>query len=283
MGTYEITDDDMMGQMHDALGGIFTSSSRSSQKRGRPEELSQEAWEALERLQKAMSLLTALSLRHESQLQAQASTDQFLMFFQMNQQGILPSILNHTTSWKKEMEQNKAKKPLRVVLFQLVCQTVLDRMLATAKLSQSSQEWDQAVKSQLITSEGKWPYLQWCSDSKCLKQTNKPAIDMVKMQKTLEDLVEAAQADHHILRFKSLKNTSTEIKHQQICPFLLHISIRESSIWETLNLLSHNSIWLVIQARVRPHSQRENPLATSLAKSSKQDVRMSSGRSSKRK
>ena len=66
----------------------------------------------------------------------------------------------------------------------------------------------------------KRPYLQWCGESKCVKQTNKPAIDMVKMQKLLEDLVEAAQEDHHILRFKSLKNTSTEIKHQQICPFL---------------------------------------------------------------
>ena len=103
-------------------------------------------------------------------------------------------------------------------------------------------------------------YLQWCGEAKCPKQTNKPAIDVVKMQKLLEDQVEAAQEDHHILRFKSLKNTSTEIKRQQICPFLLHLSIRESSIW------------------------KENPLATSLAKYSKQqDVKMSNGRSSKRK
>ena len=107
---------------------------------------------------------------------------------------------------------------------------------------------------------------------------------MVKMQKHVEDLVEAAQSDHHILRFKALKNTSGEIKHQQICPFLLHISLRCSTIWEVLNLLAHNPIWLVIQARVRPHTQRENPLATSLAKSSKQqDSRMSGGRSSRRK
>ena len=117
MGSFEINDDDVMGQTQEALGGIFANSSRSSQKRGRPEELSQEAWEALERLHKAMSMLTALSLRREAQLQAQASTDQFLLFFQMNQQGILPALMNHTASWKKEMEQNKAKKPLRVALF----------------------------------------------------------------------------------------------------------------------------------------------------------------------
>lgn len=168
---------------------------RSSQKRGRPEELQSENQETLERLQKAMSLLTALSLRHESQLQAQASTDQFLLFFQMNQRGILPALMTHTSTWKKDMEASKVNKPLRVVLFQLVCQTTLDKMLALAKVCQSSQEWEQAVKHQVITPEGKWPYLQWCSETKSFKQTTKPPLDMVKMEKHLEDLVEAAQSE----------------------------------------------------------------------------------------
>ena len=82
-----------------------------------------------------------------------------------------------------------------------------------------------AVKSQVITPEGKWPFLQWCNEAKRLKPTSRPAIDMIKMQKRLEDMVEAAQAEQHILRFKALKNTSNEIKHQQICPFLLHLSL----------------------------------------------------------
>ena len=98
MGTYEIQDDDMMGQMQDALGGIFNSSSKPSHKRGRPEEASQETQDAIDRLQKTVNLLTASSLRHESQLQAQASTDQFLWFFQMNQKGILPALLSRTAS-----------------------------------------------------------------------------------------------------------------------------------------------------------------------------------------
>ena len=208
MGTYEIQDDDVMGQMQDALGGIFNSSSKPSHKRGRPEEASQETQDAIDRLQKTVNLLTALSLRHESQLQAQASTDQFLWFFQMNQKGILPALLSRTASWKQEMEKSQAQKPLRVALFQQVCQTVLDRMLTFAKLSQTSPEWEQAIKGQLITSEGAWPFLQWCPDSKSLKATSKPAISMVKMQKQLEDLVEAAQSDQNILRFKALKNTS---------------------------------------------------------------------------
>ena len=111
-----------MGQTQDAFGGLFRTTSRPSQKRGRPEELSQEAVDTLERIQKTMGLLTALSLRHESQLQAQASTDQFLMFFQMNQQGISPMMISHTNAWKKDMELNKAKKPLTVILLQLICQ-----------------------------------------------------------------------------------------------------------------------------------------------------------------
>ena len=185
--------------------------------------------------------LHSLSLRHESQLQAQASTDQFLWFFQMNPKGILPALLNRTASWKQEMEKSQTQKPLRVALFQQVCQTVLDRMLTFAKLSQTSPEWDQAIQGQLITAEGTWPFLQWCPESKSLKATPKPGISMIKMQKHLEDLVEAAQSDHNILRFKALKNTSGEIKHQQICPFLLHISLRESTIWEVLNMLAHNS------------------------------------------
>ena len=265
-----------MGQMQDTLGGLFNTTSRSSFRR------------ALSRCHRSLGEAPECSEPvdgpHESQLQAQASTDQFLLFFQMNQQGVLPLIISQTTAWKREMGMNKAKKPLRVVLLQLVCQTVLDRMLTLAKVSQSSQEWEQAVKNQIVTQEGKCPFLQWCNESKCLKPTAKPAIDMIKMQKHLEDLVEASQAEQHILRFKALKNTSVEIKHQQVCPFLLHLSVRENTIWELLNLLSHNSIWLLVQARVRPHNQRENPLATSLAKSSKTlDHRTSNGRSHKRK
>ena len=64
------------------------------------------------------------------------------MFFQMNQNGILPGLLTTSTVWKKE--QNKARKPLRVVLFQQVCQTVLDRMLVIANLSSTSTEWENA-------------------------------------------------------------------------------------------------------------------------------------------
>ena len=69
MGIYEIQDDDMMGQMQDALGGIFNNTSKPSHKRGRPEEACQETQDAMDRLQKTVNLLTALSLRHESQLQ----------------------------------------------------------------------------------------------------------------------------------------------------------------------------------------------------------------------
>ena len=137
---------------------------------------------------------------------------------------------------------------------------------------------------QVITAEGKWPYLQWNSESKSLQPTSRPPIEMAKMQKHLECLVEASQGDHNILRFKNLRNTFTEIRHQQICPFLLHLSLRESTIWELLNLLTHNSVWLVIQARVRPRTQRENPLATSLVKSSKQlETKTSGGRCNKRR
>ena len=254
------------GILRDQRGQRDGPSSGSSQKRGRPEELQSEHQDTLEHLQ------------------AQASTDQFLLFFQMNQHGVLPALMTQASTWKKDMEASKVSKPLRVVLFQLVCQTTLDRMLALAKVSQNSQEWEQAVKDEVITPEGKWPWLQWCSETKSLKQTTRPPLDMVKMQKHLENLVEAAQSDHHFLRFKSLKNTSKEIKRQQVCPFLLHLSLRDSALWELLNLLSHNLIWLVIQARVRSRNQRENPLATSLAKFSKQqESRTSYGRSSKRK
>ena len=56
----------------------------------------------------------------------------------------------HLSSWKQEMEKSQTQKPLRVALFQQVCQTVLDRMLTFAKLSQTCPEWDQAIQGQLI-------------------------------------------------------------------------------------------------------------------------------------
>lgn len=68
-GTFKLQDEDMLHQFQDTFGGIFNSTSKPGHKRSRAEENTTET-ETLEKLQKAMSLLTALTLRHESQLQA---------------------------------------------------------------------------------------------------------------------------------------------------------------------------------------------------------------------
>ena len=43
--------------------------------------------------------------------------------------------------------------------------------------------------------------------------------------------------------------------------WLIQVSTRHQRLWELLQLLSGSALWLLIQARLRPHQMRENPLA----------------------
>ena len=195
-----------------------------------------------------------------------AQQDQFIIFLQASQKGVLGHLIQRTQKWKKEVETQNASSSLKHVLWQQLIQLLSERFGHLAQATSNSELWKEATASSMLTSAGAWPYLMWCPKDRRLKMTDRPPIPMVKMQSQIEELVEISTQQDQIIRFKSLKAMGENMEASQVCPWLIQVSMRHQRLWELLQLLSGSALWLLIQARLRPHQMRENPLASSLAK-----------------
>ena len=229
-------DTDWMEQVQDAVGGLLA---RPPLKRAKPEEdaedrpdghqkgkgrgkgkgknkhpdTHQPQMQQLVALQQTVGQLISLSLRHESQLQALASTDQFLLFLPAGPVSLMPNILQHTQQWKDQQTKGTTTQPLRVVLGQMVIQEILDRFTKLQSKDHQDPLWQKAIQQNLITPEGLWPFLQWDPTQKKLQVLpNKTPIKGEKIQKALEDLLECMKNPALLLRFKSLQPPQTSKK-----------------------------------------------------------------------
>lgn len=87
-----------------------------------------------------------LMLKHEDQLQSLART---------GETGIQPLMVKATTTWTEEMQSSKPPSlPLRMVLVSSRrCQKI-------SQMDHNSAPWQQTVATQVILTDGTWPYLQ---------------------------------------------------------------------------------------------------------------------------
>ena len=281
-------DTDWMEQVQDAVGGLLA---RPPLKRAKPEEDGEEPQgghqkgkgrgkgkgknkpqdghqpqhQQLAALQQTMGQLISLTLRHESQLQALASTDQFLLFLPAGPVSLMPNILQQTQQWKEQQTKGTSTQPLRVVLGQMVIQEILDRFTKLQAMGQQDPLWQKAIHQLIITPEGTWPFLQWDPTQKKLQVLpNKTPIKGEKIQKALEDLLEHMKNPALLLRFKSLQPPQTSKK--TVIPYLIQVSMRDNHLYDTLSWLSHNSVWMLVEARLRQHMVRPTQLVSQLLK-----------------
>jgi len=281
-------DTDWMEQVQDAVGGLLA---RPPLKRAKPEEDGEEPpgghqkgkgrgkgkgknkpqdghqpqHQQLAALQQTMGQLISLTLRHESQLQALASTDQFLLFLPAGPVSLMPNILQQTQQWKEQQTKGTSTQPLRVVLGQMVIQEILDRFTKLQSKDHQDPLWQKAIQQNLITPEGLWPFLQWDPTQKKLQVLpNKTPIKGEKIQKALEDLLECMKNPALLLRFKSLQPPQTSKK--TVIPYLIQVSLRDNHLYDTLLWLSHNSVWMLVEARLRQHMVRPTQLVSQILK-----------------
>ena len=281
-------DTDWMEQVQDAVGGLLA---RPPLKRAKPEEdaedrpdghqkgkgrgkgkgknkhqdTHQPQMQQLVALQQTVGQLISLSLRRESQLQALASTDQFLLFLPAGPVSLMPNILQHTQQWKDQQTKGTTTQPLRVVLGQMVIQEILDRFTKLQSKDHQDPLWQKAIQQNLITPEGLWPFLQWDPTQKKLQVLpNKTPIKGEKIQKALEDLLECMKNPALLLRFKSLQPPQTSKK--TVIPYLIQVSLRGNHFYDTLLWLRHNSVWMLVEARLRQHMVRPTQLVSQILK-----------------
>ena len=89
-----------------------------------------------------VQLLATLTLGHESQLQALAVQDTYILFLQPGTSSIIPAIQQTTVAWKQEVDQKTATQSLRLKLVTMISQALLDRMLKVAQASTTMDIWE---------------------------------------------------------------------------------------------------------------------------------------------
>ena len=116
----QMNEDDMMGELSESWGNLIQSKRRRLPDEGPPPK-GQGKGNQLTRA------LIQLAWRHESQLQALAMEDQYILFWQSDQRGILPQLVQATTKWKDLQQKGQTTMALRNHLMQTLTQELLVR------------------------------------------------------------------------------------------------------------------------------------------------------------
>ena len=168
--------EDFMGELNESWGNLLQQGNLN--KRRRPTEQ-----EPVDRPQQSVSrALIQLALRHESQLQAMAMEDQFILFLQSDQRGILPILIQATKQWQELQKQKKTQWALRNHLFQTVTQELLARLEKVMQTKAQDEAWQGLLTAKMINQTGAWRYMTWCPQKKALIPLDRPPITMEKMQ-----------------------------------------------------------------------------------------------------
>ena len=168
-----------------------------------------------------VQLLATLALRHESQLQALAVQDTFILFLQPRTSSIIPVIQQTTLAWKQEVEQKTATQSLRHKLVTMISQTLLDRMLKVTQATTTMDIWQEAIRHSLIETGNQ--------QTKQVQVMQKQAISITSTQSLLEELVELIWDPAAVVRFKSLKASDQDTNQTKIMPCMLQVSVRLSN------------------------------------------------------
>ena len=150
MPHFEISADDMMGQLSDTFGNLIDGSKPQSLKRPKHEQ-DGGSRDTSDQHPNLIQMLASLDLRHESQLQAIAIQDTFILFLQPGQSSLIPLIQQSTRQWKPDVEKKQATMSLRLKLITMITQSLLGRMLKVAQAQPTMEIWREALKHQLIT------------------------------------------------------------------------------------------------------------------------------------
>ena len=193
--------------------------------------------------------LVQVALRHESQLQALSAQDQFVFFLQAGEKGALPMILKQAAHWKDLAQKQQAQGPLRQHLFHHLLKDMMARFELLSKMKSEDPAWQAAIQTQMIMSDGTWPFLRWDPQSRQMKVQPQPGIPMTQMQQLLQELVEISLDAQQILRFKALRKLTDNPQANSIFPWLIQVTLRHNRLWEMLIKLSQNSLWMLAMGR----------------------------------
>lgn len=204
-----------------------------------------------------MHKLTKIVLTHEQQLHNIRSQDSFVLFFNHEDSGALPVLVKAATQWRQEMEKDTHLYSLKTHLLHTLLLTLKQRLTQLQHQTEGQALRDTLIQKHLMLGDLSWPFQKWNpKDHKMVLDQKKTAITMKGLWNVLEELIDLVSKDDQLQRFHALAPLTPEYqtKHQ-ITPWRLQLNLREQSLYNLLWRLSHNTVWHLVGAQMKPHSQ----------------------------
>ena len=223
-----------------------------------------------------INVMARLAIRHEDSWSLQRADHGFCLFLRTanSEETITKQLFQTSQTWKEHKAQNPQarRSPLRVVLFTMILQVLMDR---AKQVLEDAEARKKAVEAQMIQmqEDGKgsampsWVYLDYNpSEKKEVTDQNTPPLDQDRLMRRLKAIQEHTHGEM-ILRFHGLRPLAMEMEGDQ---YLMVLEISQSSkealqVLADLRDLTNNSIWKLIGARFRRDRIQRSPLAMRIA------------------
>lgn len=212
-----------------------------------------------------LQLLAKLAIRQDQELSTLRRSDQFILFLSRDQKGAFQHLLDSTTKWKQQMEQKAAHLlPLRQFLVVELLKELHARAGPLVECQPSDALFQTALEKGMILQDRSFPFHKWDAASQKLILDQRTPISAKKMSQHLEELIEMCRDPQLILRFHALKPHTNQAL--QIIPWRLQLNLRSDRPYELFYQLTHNAIWMIMGASMKPHTQGQTGLAMALEK-----------------
>ena len=163
---------------------------------------------------------------------------------------------------------------LRQHLTQCLFQDLMVKVLKISEAKPGDPLFQTSVQSQVIDSEGNWPFLEWNAATKTLHTSHKSPISMTLMTQHVKELVEMFKDPELVMSFRSLQTN----QEAPTCPWRLQLNPRADREWELLNRLSGCSLWTLIGTMLKPHSLTQCGLADTIQQALGHQTRKGKGK-----
>jgi hypothetical protein len=173
----------------------------------------------------AMSQLAKLALKLDRDMQLMKKEDTYIFFFGNKGPDSCLSLLMQTTeTWAKEHQtqlqgqQKMQMLPLRLKLMQVVFNTLLTKLDQLATAQEGSDLKTRALQTLVLLPDGTCPYLEWDTQAKQLKVSQRKPLTLKHLHQICTDMLEALSDVHLVMRFHALPMTNnrdvTPAKHE---------------------------------------------------------------------
>lgn len=187
--------------------------------------------------------------------------DSFIFFLQTEPPALLPVLLARAKAWHQDMAQQKKTQmdpdqyiPLRVKLFQDMAAMLHDRVTKLSKAAATDSLWTTALEHGVITETGSFRFQRWNSQQKALTLTHKEHVPMTRMLKYIDQMQEVARDHTAVVKFHSLRPA----EQQTTVPWIMQVGMRHDEMQLMLESLSGSTVWGLLGASMKPHSQAQS-------------------------